>query len=109
LTRVPSPAICLLSFIVSKAIVDNAFVAGFTEPEQVLDHLSLEPGVPYTRLSWKPKMMDKAIFNIPYDKLLSLWKLTMLVAGVRDPPRPYSMRVGTGQRLDGKQTQEREM
>ncbi|KAL7928806.1 hypothetical protein V8C35DRAFT_332508 [Trichoderma chlorosporum] len=93
---VPCNQLCLLTFLVSRAIVDDAFHAGFTSPQQIICPKALDANVDYVPLRWKPEIMDKYI----------LWNRILFVSGVRggDEMRPYSMRVGAGGRLDGSLT-----
>ena len=56
----------------------------------------------YVPFKWKGHVLDKPIFPLLKQRLFDLWHRTLLVAGVRNPPRLYSLRVGAGARLDGK-------
>ena len=58
--------------------------------------------VDYLPLKWKKEKLDKPIFNITYQKFNAIWHRLNLVAGLREDPRIYSLRVGAAGRLDGK-------
>ncbi|KAK6703652.1 hypothetical protein SNK04_013582 [Fusarium graminearum] len=80
---VPFKPICLLSHIVAMAYFKNAFSTEFTTPEK------------------KDEMLDDRVFDIDYKSYLALWSRVILVGGLRTKPKPYSVRVGAGNRLDG--------
>lgn len=104
ITTVPCSQICLVSFLVSRARADNAFEAEFVSPDRILHPEPLEHGVDFIPLRWKPEKQEKdAIIPISYNTYNRLWSRTCFVAGLRDGDkmRPYAMRVGAGNRLDG--------
>ncbi|KAL2138139.1 hypothetical protein VTI28DRAFT_7389 [Corynascus sepedonium] len=55
----------------------------------------------YLELHWKTDMLDREIFPIDYHTFWKVWHRLWLVAGNREPIRPYSIRVGAGAKLDG--------
>lgn len=93
-----------MSFLVSRALADNAFEAEFVSTDQILHPKPLGQEVDYVPLKWKPEKQEKdAIIPICYNTYNRLWNRTCFVAGLRDEDkmRPYAMRVGAGNRLDG--------
>lgn len=100
---VPYRQLCLLTFLISRAIADDAFDAGFTSPRQITSPTPLDAKVDYVPLEWKPDMLDQYIVPISYNTYWKLWNRVIFVSGVRggDEMRPYSMRVSAGSRLDG--------
>ncbi|CAI6091555.1 unnamed protein product, partial [Clonostachys chloroleuca] len=87
--------------LASRAIADDAFSAGYSSIDEVLQPGTLEEGIDYTPLEWREDMLDEPIIPITYHQYWELWNIAMLVAGQRDNPRPSAMRVGAGGRLDG--------
>lgn len=87
-----------------RAIKDNAFEAGFTTCDEVLNPGTLEDGVNFVELRWKEEFMgdDKHILPMNYRRFLDLWNEVRMVSGSRSDLRPYSVRVGAVGRLDGK-------
>ncbi|KAK3325240.1 hypothetical protein B0H66DRAFT_615721 [Apodospora peruviana] len=107
ITTVPCRQLCLLTFLAARALADDAFDAGYTSPRQVFSDEPLEEGVDYVPLPWKLEMLSKAmIVPISYNTYWNIWNRTLFVAGLRDRDkmRPYAMKVGAGQRLDGSLT-----
>ena len=70
--------------------------------EEITQAKALDDGIDYTPLSWSEDMLEKEIIDLKYHTFWKIWNRCMLVAGLLDKPRPYSMRVGAGGRLDGK-------
>ncbi|GKU05242.1 unnamed protein product [Fusarium langsethiae] len=99
---VPFKPVCLLSHIVATAFFRNAFSNEFTTPEKIL-YPEPEPecSVNYIPLAWKDEMLDNHVFDLDYKAYLTLWSRVILVGGLRTKPKPYSVRVGAGNRLDG--------
>ena len=58
--------------------------------------------LPYIGAEWKEEILDKKIIDISYDRFWEIWNRTVLVAGAQDGLRPYSLRVGSSGRLNGK-------
>ncbi|KAK4221297.1 hypothetical protein QBC38DRAFT_550101 [Podospora fimiseda] len=87
------------TLIISQAIFDKAFKAGYQSFEDLLKTPRLE-NTECLELEWKEEMLEKEIFPIDYDVYLKLWNRLWLVAGNRDKIRPYSLRVGAGAALD---------
>ncbi|KAL7905985.1 hypothetical protein GGI35DRAFT_126509 [Trichoderma velutinum] len=107
ITTVPCSHICLVSLLASRAFADRAFEVETISLDQVLHPGPLERNVDYVPLKWKPEVLDKGtIIPIAYNTYHKLWTRTCFVAGLRDEDkmRPYAMRVGTGNRLDGSLT-----
>jgi hypothetical protein len=102
MTPIPYSPICLASIIAARAIKDDAFKVAFESVEALLSRPTLE-SVDFLPLDWKEEMLDRPIFNISDSTFSDLWHRTCLVSGLRVNPRFYTMRVGAGGRLDGKQ------
>ncbi|CAF3458072.1 unnamed protein product [Fusarium graminearum] len=102
ITLVPFKPVCLLSHIVAMAFFRNAFSTDFTTPEQIL-YPELEPdcSVSYIPLKWKNEMLDNHVFDLNYKSYWALWHRVLMVGGLRTKLKPYSVRVGAGNRLDG--------
>ncbi|KAG8422528.1 hypothetical protein J3459_010270 [Metarhizium acridum] len=102
-TVIPSLILCLTTMFTIRAIKDDAFEAGFTSCDKVLNPITLEDGVNFVELRWKEEFMadDKHIMPMNYRRFLDLWNEVREVAGCRSGLRPYSIRVGAVGRLDG--------
>ncbi|KAF2731199.1 hypothetical protein EJ04DRAFT_16250 [Polyplosphaeria fusca] len=100
MTLVPYSTICLASTVAARAIKDDAFKPSFESVEALLSRPTLE-SVDFLPLKWKEDMLDRSIFHLSNTKFYKLWHRTCLVAGLREDPRFYTMRVGCGGRLDG--------
>lgn len=74
----------------------------FESVEALLSRPALE-SVDFLPLDWKEEMLDRPIFYLADRTFYDLWHRNWLVSGSRLPPRFYSMRIGAGGRLDGKQ------
>lgn len=102
ITLVPCRLTCLTTFIVSRALADNAFDPPFKSIAEILERPHLED-VDYLPLKWKEEFLDpdkeKKIIPIQYSQYNKLWHLTITAAGFREDMRPSSMRVGAGARL----------
>jgi len=97
LVSVLSPAGCCALLA---AYVD-AFKTQFKSLNEILNRLDLE----YSQvvdLPWKEEKMNELIFTMDYDKYWKHWQRLWLVAGNREPIRPYCLRVGAGSSLNGK-------
>ncbi|KAH8909470.1 hypothetical protein BR93DRAFT_392943 [Coniochaeta sp. PMI_546] len=100
----PCQTLCLVSLVVIKALFDNAFedfdMSDNGEPlsfDTILQQPNME-GSDYVELKWKHSMMEKELFSLTYNRFWELWNLVLMVAGMRDAIRPYSLRVGAGGR-----------
>ncbi len=62
----------------------------------------LEDGVDYIHLEWKKELLELKIIPITYGTYRNISNRTLLVAGLRNIPRPYSLRVEARGKLDGK-------
>ncbi|CVK97728.1 uncharacterized protein FMAN_16010 [Fusarium mangiferae] len=100
ITLVPFKPVCLLTHIVAMAFFRNAFSTKFTTPEDIL-FPKPDSEVDYVPLSWKDDIKDEPVFKLGYNLYWKLWHRVLLVGGLRENPRPYSVRVGAGNRLDG--------
>ncbi|KAG5793240.1 hypothetical protein H9Q69_007718 [Fusarium xylarioides] len=100
ITLVPFKPVCLLTHIVAMAFFRNAFSTKFTSPEDIL-FPKPDSEVDYVPLSWKDELKDDPVFKLGYNLYWKLWHRVLLVGGLRENPRPYSVRVGAGNRLDG--------
>src|SRR5579871_6516563 len=85
------------------ALKDNAFEAGYRSYEELLSIPSLGASN-FLRLRWKRNILEqrKAIFPVTAHVLEESWTNLCIACGIRDIPRLYATRVGTGARLDGK-------
>ncbi|KAI8681927.1 C2H2-type domain-containing protein [Fusarium keratoplasticum] len=102
ITRVPIKSICLLSHIVAMAIYNDAFATKFTSCEEVLyPKILLEDHIDYVPLKWKDDILDQPVFPLDYKTYWRIWYRVLIVAGLREGLRPYSIRVGAGGRLNG--------
>ena len=95
------PILCLTGLFAARAIEDNAFKDEIATFHDLLHRPILED-VDYVPFKWKDDVLDRPIFPLGQTSLYNLLHRTLLVAGVRKPPRLYSLRVGAGARLDGK-------
>ncbi|KAB5572287.1 hypothetical protein GE09DRAFT_1216851 [Coniochaeta sp. 2T2.1] len=100
-TFVPGRTFCLSSFLVARALADNAFDAEYQTYEELLDRPILEPGIDYLPLPFKTGILDRRIIPLGQEKLNDIWNRTLLVAGLRQSMKPYSLRVGAAGRLNG--------
>lgn len=98
ITIVPWPLLCIVSQVIVVALEKNAFETPFSSMGEILCRPIMED-VDYVPLRWKKDMEHQTLFEITYPAFYELWYQVLLVAGVREPPRPYSMRVGAGGRL----------
>lgn len=64
---------------------------------------TVEDDVPYIPLKWKEDWLKKKIIPCSYHTFNNIWHRLHIVKGVRDEDatRPYSLRVGAGNRLSG--------
>ena len=101
---VPSLMLCLTTMFTIRAVRDNAFQAGYTTCDEVLNPGTLADGTDFVELRWKDEFMsnDKYIMPMNYRRFLDIWNEVRIVAGCRSNLRPYSVRVGAVGRLDGK-------
>ncbi|KAG6353756.1 hypothetical protein INS49_005232 [Diaporthe citri] len=99
-TVVPYKLVCVLSLIVARALAADAFEVHFDSFEQFLTRPRLEGNVNYFPVKWKDEFLEKPIFPVSYMQFWRLWKDAVHVAGIRDPPRPYAVRVGAGARIN---------
>ncbi|KPM35006.1 hypothetical protein AK830_g11561 [Neonectria ditissima] len=97
-TIVPQPLLCVASLLVARAIKDKAFQVPFESLEDLLRQPHLD-GVDYVPLAWREDILDEKIVPLKYHPFWGLWNRTFFVSGAREKMRPYSMRVGAGQRL----------
>ncbi|CAG9950870.1 unnamed protein product [Clonostachys rosea f. rosea IK726] len=104
LTVVPNCLICPLRLLILQALADQAFEEGYTSLDQILQKTwDSDPGVAFVPLAWKKSVIGQGIFKLAYSKYWEIWRRTCLVAGLSDQDeiRPYSLRVGAGDRLSG--------
>jgi hypothetical protein len=92
--------LCLVTQIVSQAIFDEAFDPPFQSLDEILNRPNLEH-TDVLDLHWKADKLKDNIFPVTYAQYWENWNRLWLVSGNRDPPRPYSLRVGAGGKLDG--------
>ncbi len=99
---VPDPRLCFFRSVMSRAIAADAFEADYKSIDEAMDIPRFEEGVQLIHLRWKKDMRNKIIFPITYGQINALWHRIQIVAGFRDPVRFYALRLGAGQRLEGK-------
>ncbi|KAG4278834.1 hypothetical protein FPRO04_06155 [Fusarium proliferatum] len=106
ITFVPCKTLCVLSLLLSKAFVDNAFYGEYRTLQELLpnNHQFVNENVHYEKVPWREEMHKKKIINLAYYRLLEIWTRTRLVMGARTGVRIYSLRVGTAGKLDGQLT-----
>lgn len=90
----------MASLVVARALADEAFDPPVDSAETLLSQPNLE-GRQRIRFKWKKTVLDRPIFPLEYHMFGTLWNRTTLVAGYPEYIRPYSLRVGAGNRLDG--------
>ncbi|KAK3342329.1 hypothetical protein B0H65DRAFT_540038 [Neurospora tetraspora] len=100
-TMVPCQIVCLVTFVAIQALHDDAFETEFSSFDELLQRPNLED-VDCIELRWKDGMQEKPIFPLKYHKFLELWNRRWLVAGNRNTLRPYALRIGGGNKIDGK-------
>ncbi|KAK2006506.1 hypothetical protein LZ32DRAFT_622904 [Colletotrichum eremochloae] len=98
ITQVPWPLLCFANLVVIAALANDAFDVHFSSLEDILSRPQLG-NVQFVRLGWKESVLDDPVFNMNYHMFYWIWYRVLLVMGVRNPPRPYSTRVGAGGRL----------
>ncbi|KAL8285643.1 hypothetical protein RB600_009869 [Gaeumannomyces tritici] len=101
---IPYSLCCLSTLLFAAAVSDEAFETPFTSFEELLQRPDLE-NVDYIPLPWKPGMERRQILPVTYHVGWPIWNRTLEVAGLREPVRFYSTRVGAGGRLDGALTE----
>ncbi|KAH7633844.1 hypothetical protein B0T09DRAFT_334751 [Sordaria sp. MPI-SDFR-AT-0083] len=102
-TMVPCQIVCLVTFVAIQALHDDAFETEFSSFDELLQRPNLED-VDCIELRWKDGMQEKPIFPLKYYRFLELWNRTWLVAGNRNTLRPYALRIGGGNKIDGSLT-----
>ena len=96
----PVPNLCLASLIAALAVHDDAFEPRIDSVQTLLQRPNLE--VDYVPLKWKQEVLNKPILPLDYRTYRDLWRRACLVAGFREDPHLYTLRVGCGMDLDGK-------
>lgn len=97
----PGRTFCLLSFLVARALADNAFEAGYQTLEELIEKPRLELGIDYLPLPFKDDILLRRIIPLGQEQLNNIWNRTIVVAGLRQSMKPYSLRVGAAGRLNG--------
>jgi hypothetical protein len=100
-TFVPYSAFCLLSFLGTRALADDVFEAGYRSWDELLNRPQLEPGIDYLPLPLKTDAMDQRAISITQEKMNGIWNRVVLVSGLRESLKPYSLRVGAAATLNG--------
>jgi hypothetical protein len=90
---------------VTKALFDKAFDTDFETLDQVIHQPDLGK-IEYLELRWKDEMLKQNIISLPYHRYWELWNRLWFVSGTREHVRPYALRVGAGNTLNGKQSPE---
>lgn len=101
ITLVPCPIFCLVSLLVSRALAENLFEAGYQTIDELLNLPAMEKGVDFIPLPLKESAKAKRAIPLGQEKLNEIWNRVVQCSGVRQSMRPYSLRVGAGGRLDG--------
>ncbi|KAL8329142.1 hypothetical protein RB597_004736 [Gaeumannomyces tritici] len=101
---IPYSLCCLSTLLFAAAINNEAFETPFTSFEELLQRPDLE-NVDYIPLPWKPGMERCQILPVTYHVGWPIWNRTLEVAGLREPVRFYSTRIGASGRLDGALTE----
>jgi hypothetical protein len=86
-----------------QALADGAFEKPYTV-EEFLTRQFPDSNRNYETAAWKPEFLDKKIVKVSYSELDAIWNRVVLVAGLPDKLRLYSLRVGSANRLNGKLT-----
>ncbi|KAM7210221.1 hypothetical protein V8F06_014393 [Rhypophila decipiens] len=89
---VPCQTICLLTFILARALHDDAFETSFASFAEILQRPNLED-VDHISLKWKPEFQNKKIFPLTYHHYWELWTRTWFVAGTRNSVRPFTSKI----------------
>ncbi|KAJ5011151.1 hypothetical protein K4K57_006155 [Colletotrichum sp. SAR 10_99] len=97
-TMMPYRLICLTRKVIAQALSDDAFEAGFTTYDDLLERPILE-NVDYVPLKWKAEFSNKVMFPITRTSFWSLWRLAQQALGMRDYLKFHSIRVGAGKKL----------
>lgn len=93
--------LCIVSLVIARAFADNAFDIPVDSFQTLLSRPTFE-NKKRLRINWKEKMLTRPIWPISYNTYWRIWTQTTFVAGYTTPIRPYSVRVGAGNRLNGK-------
>lgn len=99
ITTIPCPAFCLVSLLISRALADNLFEAGYRTIDELLNRPAMEDGVDSIPLPLKESAKIRRAIPLGQE-LNEIWNRVVL-SGVRQSMRPYSLRVGAAGRLDG--------
>lgn len=87
--------------MVAQALHDNAFDVPYKSLHEILHRPNLE-NESTLQIRWKPSICGNCIIPITYASFWEAWRRTIIVSGMRDTAlRPYALRVGVGQNLDG--------
>jgi len=97
---IPFQQIDLVNLIATQAIAADAFTTPFASIDEIFSRPNLEH-TDALELHWKKEMLDRRVFDIEYHTFWDAWNRLWLVSGNRDPQRPYSLRLGAGDKLDG--------
>ncbi|KAL2137751.1 hypothetical protein VTI28DRAFT_8386 [Corynascus sepedonium] len=99
ITTVPYPLLCSASLVITRAIEMDALDMDYKTVHEFLHRPALGR-TNYLVIPWKEEFLDKPLFPLTYKAFWELWNRCLLVAGIRRPIRPYSLRVGAGARLN---------
>lgn len=81
---------------------DDAFEPSFATGDELLNRPILE-NIDAFPLKWKTDMLGRFILQLSVTTFYQLCPWTCLVSGMPEHPRFYTIRLGAGGRLDGKQ------
>lgn len=96
----PCPTIDLVGVLAALGVSHDAFEPSFRSINELLSRPHLEH-TDYLPLKWKDEVLEKPIIDLSYFLYWTLWNRIIHVCCLRTGLRPYSLRVGTGARLDG--------
>lgn len=92
---------CIVSLVIARALADNAFDPPVDSLQTLLSRPVFDDRK-RLKMKWKADMLNRPIWPISYNTYWRIWTQTTFVAGYPKPIRPYSLRVGAGNRLNGK-------
>lgn len=99
--QIPDQRLCLITHLITTALLENALQETFESLDQVLRQPNMEGGL-YLPLKWKDGILAKNIIDIEYNKYWELWTRVWFVAGVRHQVKLYALRVGAGAGFEDK-------
>ncbi|KUI64362.1 Zinc finger Y-chromosomal protein [Cytospora mali] len=103
MTLMPTPLLDPTYTLAVKAIVYNAFHAGY----YTIDEMLSRPWVDSTGehpivLEWKKELLEQRVFEMSCSTFRLYFRRLCLVAGLEKPHRPYFLRIGAGANFEDK-------